>query len=559
MFKLRHGVLAVVLGVSLTVKSAEALKDRLANEFDYISQVFSRFYAPKTWKESYLNWNFDQQYKSTQDKIQKSQSVFEYRQAVADFLNSVSDYHVGYAFYSTEKSKLPFTVRTFTDSNNNSKTLVIWIDRSLLPEDRFDLSVGDEILSLNGKPTKEILAQLKSLRGSNVAATDALLADMAFTSRSVRKNTPAEKGAVLVSFKKQSDQSISEMQIIWDYTPEMLPGQTLGHIQDTKTKSSFRFPQMVGTAHQGLEIAADPFGVGLRKSFLPNFGTRIWETGSDNPFDAYIFQNDDGKLIGVIRIPSYVPDDTDKAVDAFADIITKMQASTSALIIDQVNNPGGSVFYLYTLASMLTDKAITTPQHRMMLDSADVKECVDMLDGLKNVKDDDSAIKVMGKRIEGYPVSYQLAKMAQDFCQFSISQWQQGKYFTEPYFLWGVDRINPHPTARYKKPIMILTNQLDFSGGDFFPATMQDNKRAVIVGSRTAGAGGYVKSVEFPNSLGLATFSFTGSIAERANKNPIENLGVTPDVKIDMSEDDFFNGFQNYIKQVKKTVTDLAR
>jgi hypothetical protein len=45
-----------------------------------------------------------------------------------------------------------------------------------------------------------------------------------------------------------------------------------------------------------------------------------------------------------------------------------MQTDTDALVIDQFNNPGGSLFHLYTLVSMLSPKELTVPYHEVTLD-----------------------------------------------------------------------------------------------------------------------------------------------------------------------------------------------
>ena len=137
-----------------------------------------------------------------------------------------------------------------------------------------------------------------------------------------------------------------------------------------------------------------------------------------------------------------------------------------------------------------------------------------------------------------------------DFSRFVINQWNSGKRLTDLTDLQGVGHIDPSAVVQYKKPIMVLVNELDFSGGDFFPAILQDNKRAVIFGTRTSGAGGVVKSISYPNQLGISGFSLTGSIAFRANGNPIENLGVTPDVKYARTAADIQNGFKGYAAAV---------
>ncbi|MCR4295307.1 MAG: S41 family peptidase, partial [Elusimicrobia bacterium] len=122
----------------------------------------------------------------------------------------------------------------------------------------------------------------------------------------------------------------------------------------------------------------------------------------------------------------------------------------------------------------------------------------------------------------------------------------------------GVDDIDPAPKAeeRYTKPILLLTNALDFSGGDFFPAILQDNQRATILGVRTAGAGGIVRSFSV-NQFGIDRLSATTSLAERPNGKPIENLGVTPEIPYEITARDLRTGFAEYRWKILKALDGL--
>jgi hypothetical protein len=237
-----------------------------------------------------------------------------------------------------------------------------------------------------------------------------------------------------------------------------------------------------------------------------------------------------------------------------------MQKTTDSLVIDQVNNPGGSVLYLYSLVSMLADQPMSTPRHRMAIAQADVVDALSQIEQLKSIKTEDDiakggpAIQALGG---GYPVTLEFVNFTRAYAQFIASEWTAGHKLTTPYWIGGVDHINPS-AVHYTKPILLLINELDFSGGDFFPTIMQDNKRVTILGTRTAGAGGYVNDVTVPNNTGVASFRVTQSIAERSTGNPIENLGVAPDINYVMSVADYQNAFAPYVEAVQAAVKKIT-
>ncbi|MEQ1918393.1 MAG: S41 family peptidase, partial [Elusimicrobiota bacterium] len=142
--------------------------------------------------------------------------------------------------------------------------------------------------------------------------------------------------------------------------------------------------------------------------------------------------------------------------------------------------------------------------------------------------------------------------------QFILQQFNAGKRFTDLIHISGVDDIDPapKPEERYTKPILLLTNALDFSGGDFFPAIMQDNKRATIMGVRTAGAGGIVNAYSI-DQFGIDHLSATSSLAERPNGQPIENLGVTPEIPYEITAKDLRTGFAEYRWKILKALSGI--
>jgi C-terminal processing protease CtpA/Prc len=366
------------------------------------------------------------------------------------------------------------------------------------------------------------------------------------------------RGPVTLTFVNKEGVT-STRQVIWDYVKEEFNHQTKSqkNLQEQNAMSKFLnridMKSDLMTADSSTE---NPFMVGARKSFIPALGKMLWQSADDNSFHAYTYLNDEGKVIGFLRISSYSKTFKDSA--AFKEIIKHFKETTDALIIDQVNNPGGSVFYLYSLVSMLNDTSVATPKHRMAITASDVKESMMLLNETKDIDSDEKAkAYVKPEDANGYYVDLNFIKFARDYAQFIIDQFHSGNRLTVPYHIWGVDMINPHPEVSYQKPILLLINELDFSGGDFFPAIMQDAKRVTILGTRTAGAGGYVQSYNIDNLVGLESFRLTGSLAERVDSNPIENLGVKPDVEYQLTQADYKGNFVPYVKKIKETLRGM--
>lgn len=295
--------------------------------------------------------------------------------------------------------------------------------------------------------------------------------------------------------------------------------------------------------------------IGARESFVPPLGRIVWRSDPTSPFFAYIFMTNEDKIVGYVRIATYKAG-VDESQE-FNDLMELMQNETDALVIDQINNPGGSLFFLYSLLSYLTDKPLYTPKHRISLNQKDISFVLKYIPLFELIENDDDAKAVIGQSFDGMPVTYQLAQFMLNYFRFIIEQWEIGNTLTEPSYVYGVDFINPSPYVNFTKPILLLVNELDFSGGDFFPAILQDNQRAVLLGTKTAGAGGMVDKVNYINLLGIEQISLTASIAARVDQNPIENLGVTPDIKYELTADDLQNGYQGYVEAINNALDAL--
>ncbi|MGE0174471.1 MAG: protease-like activity factor CPAF [Oligoflexales bacterium] len=548
-----------LLGSSLALSNDQ---EAMLRNADTIQNIVTTLYAPLEWKKNY-GFELEQKIADLKTAVTANpqMSTRQYQEEVSKFFLSMKDYHVSVSFISTESATLPLEVKRAQD-----RFFLVYVDRNQLPKDSYPFEVGDELVSFGGRPPLEVVSEIEASLGQNTKATDEALATMLLTRRSrARMPMDVPHGTINLVFKR-GEQAIAR-QLIWDYKPESVVNPTVSRpfVARARTAADFAAKltntQMVSPLAEYLSesnVADDnPHRLGAKVDFVPSLGKKLWKNPGDGQFDAYIYENAKGKKIGYIRISRYLPENPEAAVIEFANHMAKFQQEVDGLVIDQMNNPGGSIFYLYALASTLTDRPLYAPKHRISITPKDVLEAKNGLSMFEAITDNNMAREALGQTLHGYPVNYQLALFLREFLTFTVDQWEAGKRITDPTHIYAVDQINPYPTAQFTKPILFLINELDFSGGDFMPAILQDNDRITTLGVRTAGAGGYIVGVTYPNYLGIEQFTVTGSIAQRIDANPIENLGVTPDLEYKLTPEDYQNGFAPFASKIKATMDSM--
>lgn len=537
-------------------------KSEMIETLNIIKNSFQVSYAPKDWKKTFNGWNLNDEIDKAKKKILAldSKEIKDFQRILVDFFRSPQDYHVAIKFFSTESAFLPFKIRSA-----EGRYFITSINHEMISKKEFPYEIGDEIIELDNQKIHDYMTSfIKKEIGKPNEETDKSLGETFITLRSGILGHDVPQGLIAIKIRSQKNNKETTCSLPWFYSEEQIQNRnlTIKNVNGNQNLGILLKKEMSAPFFRHLKkLENDSMGedhpetLGARKSYIPDLGKKLWESDKENPFYAYIFEGPNKKLIGYVRIAHYYGDDEE--VDAFASIISFLQKKTSMLIIDQIDNPGGSLFYLYSLVSMLGEKPFSTPFHRMSITQRDVMASLETIPLLELIENDNDAREILGDKIEGYPVDFQLSQNLLEYFKFIVDEWNHGRTITQSYPLFGVRKIIPNQRICYKKPILILTNALDFSGGDFFPAIMQDSHRALIFGSKTAGAGGFVLSDTFPNFFGIESFNYTASMAERIDQKPIENLGVEPDYPYVLKVADLTKNYVDYIAEIKKIIQTM--
>jgi C-terminal processing protease CtpA/Prc len=254
----------------------------------------------------------------------------------------------------------------------------------------------------------------------------------------------------------------------------------------------------------------------LQKRDLPH-ASKVNELMADPLFVAKAVTTQEGATYAYVQISNFPAED--KYLSEWFRMINAIEdKGIKALIIDLVDNGGGSLVHGLRMLNMLRKKPLEFPSLQVRLNN----NWLNTFKSQAAFADND----------------YKKAIAAKVLRQMEDDQ-QTGKTLSRPFSVTVMDPFflqNPSIGLADDVKIAVLVNELCVSMCDIFASVVQENELGTLVGQRTMGGGGNVvqHGLSPISKMGLA---LTESLMITSGGQYIEDQGVTPDISIDMVED----------------------
>jgi C-terminal processing protease CtpA/Prc len=226
------------------------------------------------------------------------------------------------------------------------------------------------------------------------------------------------------------------------------------------------------------------------------------------------------QLVGYILVDTFSPNaGEDEVLKEFKATLSSMQdLGVKNLIIDTINNGGGSLVLGMKMAALLSPEKIEMPKIRFRLSDS----WLDQFES-ESLEGNSDAEREYSRRL----------------LNAFIEQKQNGERLSNVYSadVLSPFSITPNSTLEAPFKVTLLVNEMCASMCDIFAGILQDNQMATLIGQRTMGAGGnVVNHQQAPNShLELRqTESLMVRKGSNADQSPIyiENAGISPEIEM---------------------------
>ena len=112
-----------------------------------------------------------------------------------------------------------------------------------------------------------------------------------------------------------------------------------------------------------------------------------------------------------------------------------------------------------------------------------------------------------------------------------------------------------NPGVYTKKPVVVLINKGSASASEIFSGAMKDNHRAVIIGEQSFGKGLVQEINKVPYDAGI---NITIQKYLTPNGTDINKKGITPDIKVELTEEDVKNKNDVQLKKAVEVLTKMT-
>lgn len=533
------GFLVLFLFGQITFADEQLTLEQKIADIDQMVSLVKSSYGPRDYKKSQLGINVDQlrdKYVALLPGTTNREFYYLVLRLVAEFRDS----HFLALVPSTHLSFLGFTTEWV-----DGKILIDTVDRRLSPRGKFDFERGDEVLALNESPVEEVAQELALQRGSGFEQTSKRVGARLVAVRPARL-VPVPTGKVNVTIRRGTSDIIETVE---------LEGIEEGEPLDEASKPGQKGEPL--TPRFGKRRTLKDFDISIREmmeAVTPHMERSYQCSGTTriaipkdatilmmDPFVAYYHPTEKGN-VGYLRIPHYSPEDKEgnrlyeERFHQYEWTVTKLEENTVGLIIDQDHNCGGSVDFLEQMAGLFLREDYLPLQFQFLASKAEYLEFKGWLDS--------------------EPKNTLMREFFAETVDLVKKHWLLGDFLTPKTAFLGNHKLKPHPRG-YTKPIVMLIDEMSGSGGDAFPAMLQGNGRAKLLGTRTMGAGGHVIEAPSLNNSGIE-LRLTKSLFYRPDGVAVENNGAVPDFPYTITRNDFVYKYKNYQKFYLQKLLELV-
>ena len=570
-------------------------RDQRIADLTQLASQYAKNYGPYEWKRDVQGFDLMRLTPWLQ-RIQHSDDL-DFQEALIEYVASLNDAHDLIAFPTTFSAALPLSVDIY-----DGKVLIDGINRGLLPAVQFPFVIGDELVSFDGRPVMEIIQSFRKYAiSANPRSTDRIAASrLVGRSQQTMPHIFELGNTAALGIKLAATGATNTYTIPWIkggipvLSQGPLPSPVRGNGRmflstdgrdinaglpggAAAAASVFKMTDG-GPSDDTLPDYMDPIrpllNVSVSKDYYSviGFGSRfpvyalpagftdlnatcatcVNRVGEPVFYFFASFTTPSGVRVGFIRIPSMSPPSTAIALAQLDRAMALFNASTDALIVDVMRNPGGSVSYVESVAQRLIPTQFNTLGFEIRATGAWLFSFASQLSSARANPSTPPAI---------------LANLEANFNEV-LSAFNENRGRTGPVSLNSTGSLQLQPVAgAYTKPILMLTDEFSASGGDMLPAIFQSNNRGPTFGWRSMGAGGSVVQFSGP-AFTESIFRITVSLMNRLQviTTPdfppapyVENIGVRPNIQVDyMTRANLLSAGAPFVQSFVQAVENLV-
>lgn len=572
---------------SISVTDPNAIRpltqDEALADYDTMIASIQSLYGPLEFKERRFGYNFAKEAQAIRAKFVNAKTDFDKQALFYEALRKLEDGHISLSQPIRERSEIPVVIMPVED-----KFLVARVAPTLAP---YGIATGDEILSIDGMTPADALKIILKYTWFANAQSDQhmayyffyrpsfiveLLPKDAFAQIEFAKPDGTKKLA-RIAWKRTSPQERVDLEPRANLSVDAVSATKsrdaktiLGNDSMTSTALSDRLQVWGSIANMG-DPAPWYWNPRLKRKYGVTMVTperervqmfySLWHREL-NVFDpelpaleplpaalplvwAALYKHND-KTVFMVRQPSYGVSSAALYLAIYSALIEQYQPLADVMVLDQTHNPGGSVTYGEGFVQLFAPKGLNTFVQFLNADRLWFTKLSTYWTSL----DPATAGSTVGNR---------LLATAKGLERDS----ENGLRLTKDPFSFNLREVSPPAPggAVWKKPVLVLIDELCGSGGDAIPMILKANGLAKLFGQRTAGLGGSVeKVIDLPYSraelrLTRGLFTTFKPDGKYTDADFVENNGVVPDVVYSHTVADVRDGFDAYFKAFSDEAT----